>query len=171
MKLVIASLFFLFLSHQTLAGVEVDNEVDNYEKSDAPQVDIKSSTEYENELGIKFSNCKTIQDTERRVFHSMYHTKEEAQSIYEEILNNKEQDEFSSLKYAAKGSIDGGTAAIGGDLGFIKVGVYGKDFEEAVFHLPLKILSPPVSSEFGWHLIWVDEARDITTEMPCPQLP
>jgi parvulin-like peptidyl-prolyl isomerase len=167
-KFVILSIFFLLLSHQTHAITEVDG----HEKSGASQIYINQSTiEYENDLGIKFSGCKTSQDTERRVFHSMYRTKEEALSVYEEIIKNTEQDEFSSLKYAAKASIDGGTASLGGDLGYIRVGVYEKDFEDAVFHLPLKTLSSPISSEFGWHLVWVDEARDIATEMPCTQLP
>jgi parvulin-like peptidyl-prolyl isomerase len=31
----------------------------------------------------------------------------------------------------------------------------------------LKTLSHPIQSKFGWHLVWVSDALDINSNVPC----
>ena len=35
-----------------------------------------------------------------------------------------------------------------------------REFEEAVWSTPLKTVSPPVKTQFGYHLIWVHEREE-----------
>jgi parvulin-like peptidyl-prolyl isomerase len=35
-----------------------------------------------------------------------------------------------------------------------------REFEEAVWQTPLKSVSPPVKTTFGYHLIWVHEREE-----------
>lgn len=51
------------------------------------------------------------------------------------------------------------TAAAGGDLGFFPRGRMVPRFEEAVFALQPGEVAGPVASEFGWHLIRLEERR------------
>lgn len=59
-----------------------------------------------------------------------------------------------------------GSAAKGGDLGWLSPGDTVPDFEHAMNALPLHVVSPPIHSQFGWHLIEVLERRkeDVTQE-------
>ena len=59
-----------------------------------------------------------------------------------------------------------GSAAKGGDLGWLSPGDTVPDFEHAMDALALNVVSAPTRSQFGWHLIEVLERRkeDVTQE-------
>ena len=65
-------------------------------------------------------------------------------------------EDFAEL--ARQHSADG-SAAQGGDLGFFRRGMMVREFEETAFRLPAGQVSPPVRTEFGWHLIKVERIR------------
>ncbi len=66
----------------------------------------------------------------------------------------------------AKLNSDDGSAASGGDLGWVSPGDTVPPFEEAMNKLKINELSQPVRTTFGWHLIQVTGRRtqDITAE-------
>ena len=59
-----------------------------------------------------------------------------------------------------------GSASKGGDLGWLSPGDTVPDFENAMIKLPINVVSPPIQTQFGWHLIEVLERRkeDVTQE-------
>ena len=65
------------------------------------------------------------------------------------------EEEFAAL--AEQYSDDPGSAAQGGDLGFAVQGTFVPPFERALFALEIGELSEPVVSQFGVHLIRLEE--------------
>jgi len=77
-----------------------------------------------------------------------------AQSLLDSVKNGAD---FSVL--AKKNSDDPGSAAAGGDLGFVKRGVFYPEFESAAFRLKEGELSGIVESPVGFHIIELIEKR------------
>ncbi|MCB1775774.1 MAG: SurA N-terminal domain-containing protein [Gammaproteobacteria bacterium] len=65
--------------------------------------------------------------------------------------------DFAEL--AATNSDDPGSAASGGDLGWVERGIMVPEFEEAAFALERDAISEPVKTDFGFHLIQVTDIR------------
>jgi peptidyl-prolyl cis-trans isomerase D len=83
---------------------------------------------------------------------------EQAKAKLEELKARIDKGEdFAAL--AKEFSQDPGSAGNGGDLGFAGKGVYDKAFEDALFSLQKGQVSAPVKSEFGWHLIRLDDVQ------------
>jgi len=81
--------------------------------------------------------------------------KEKLAEIAEKIKSGEESFEAMALKY----SMDPGSGARGGDLGFAKRGSYVPEFEAAVFSLGEGELSEIVETEYGFHFIKQLERR------------
>lgn len=60
---------------------------------------------------------------------------------------------------AKANSEDPGSKAEGGSLGWVRRGAMVQKFEEALFGLKQGEVSGPVETEFGWHLIKLDELK------------
>ncbi|MDW8141309.1 MAG: peptidylprolyl isomerase, partial [Candidatus Bipolaricaulota bacterium] len=65
--------------------------------------------------------------------------------------------DFAEL--AQKHSQDPGSAPNGGDLGFFRRGQMVPEFEESAFALAVGAVSEPVRTQFGFHLIKVEEKK------------
>lgn len=77
-------------------------------------------------------------------------------------------EDFAKLARAE--SDDMGSAARGGDMGFIVRGTTVADFEEAVVNLPTGQVSQPVVTRFGVHIVRVEERRPMRAEAVKPVL-
>lgn len=87
--------------------------------------------------------------------HILVKTEEEAKQIIDQLNDG---GDFAAI--ATEKSLDPGSGQSGGDLGFFKRGTMVKPFEEAAFDLkPGKYTKKPVKSDFGWHIILVEERR------------
>jgi peptidyl-prolyl cis-trans isomerase D len=64
-------------------------------------------------------------------------------------------EDFAAV--AAEASEDPGSARAGGELGWVEPGTMVAPFEEALFAMEAGTVSAPVRSEFGWHLIRLEE--------------
>ncbi len=73
-------------------------------------------------------------------------------------------EDFSDL--AREYSEDIGSAQEGGDLGWVSPGQMVPEFEQAMDATAVGQVSDPVRSQFGWHILVVDERReqDMTSE-------
>jgi peptidyl-prolyl cis-trans isomerase D len=66
-------------------------------------------------------------------------------------------EDFAAV--AAEASDDVGTRAAGGDLGFLGRGVLEGPFEDALFDMSVGEVRGPVETEFGFHILKLDEVR------------
>ena len=86
---------------------------------------------------------------------------ESALSLASDIRQKlSEGESFSDL--AAQYSQDIGSADSGGDLGYLTPGLFAGPFDDALFSLNTGEVSQPVETEFGIHLIKVDDIRGQT---------
>ncbi|MGH8441529.1 MAG: SurA N-terminal domain-containing protein [Nevskiaceae bacterium] len=69
--------------------------------------------------------------------------------------------DFASL--ASSQSDDPGSKAQGGDLGWVRRGQMLEKFEQALFGLKRGEISGPVETEFGWHLIKLEDVHEART--------
>ena len=96
--------------------------------------------------------------------HIQEKTQAEAQDIKKQLDGGAKFEDIAKAK-----SIDTGSGANGGDLGFFARGQMVKPFEDAAFALKVGEVSQPVQSQFGWHIIRVDEVRK-TQPAPFEQI-
>lgn len=71
--------------------------------------------------------------------------------------------DFAALAKAE--SDDTGSAARGGDLGFVVRGTTAAPFEAAAYALPLNELSQVVKTEFGYHILRVEDRQPMPYDM------
>jgi len=92
--------------------------------------------------------------TEYNAAHILVETVEEAEAIKAELAAGADFAELAKAK-----SIDTGSGAAGGDLGWFGLGVMVKPFEDAVVAAKLGEVAGPITSDFGQHLVLVKETR------------
>jgi peptidyl-prolyl cis-trans isomerase SurA len=66
-------------------------------------------------------------------------------------------EDFAVL--ARENSEDTGSMLSGGDLGWSTPGMFVAEFEEALQNTPIGAISRPFKSQFGWHILQVQERR------------
>jgi peptidyl-prolyl cis-trans isomerase SurA len=68
-------------------------------------------------------------------------------------------DGTASFEDMARGYSQDGSARLGGDLGWAKRGKYVQEFEAAAYKLDKEEVSPVIETEFGYHIIKMQERR------------
>ncbi|MCA3218423.1 MAG: peptidyl-prolyl cis-trans isomerase [Burkholderiales bacterium] len=98
---------------------------------------------------------KQMGEREYRARHILVEKEDEAKQIIEQLKRGAKFEEL------AKKSKDTGSAANGGDLDWAAPDAYVKPFSEALVKLQKgQITEVPVQSQFGWHVIRLDDVRD-----------
>ncbi|MEM1375180.1 MAG: peptidylprolyl isomerase [Pseudomonadota bacterium] len=90
--------------------------------------------------------------------HILVETEEEAQSLIEQLEGGAE---FAAL---AQEFSTGPSGPRGGELGWFGQGMMVPPFEAAVMELEVGGVSPPIETQFGWHVVTLNDTR--TTEPP-----
>lgn len=99
-----------------------------------------------------------FKDTAPQKEYHAAHILVEAEELANELKTQLEGGaDFAEL--AKTNSIDTGSGASGGDLGWFGLGMMVKPFEDAVVAAEVGKLTGPVQTDFGWHLILVQETR------------
>ncbi|RMH72230.1 MAG: hypothetical protein D6675_04995 [Gemmatimonadetes bacterium] len=94
-----------------------------------------------------------------RARHILVDTEAEAQDLMTQLSGGAD---FAEL--AKTYSQDPGSGQRGGDLGFFSWGMMVAPFQEMAFSLEEGEISPPVKTQFGYHLIKVEERRHVELE-------
>ncbi|OYX26023.1 MAG: peptidylprolyl isomerase [Rhodobacterales bacterium 32-66-7] len=92
--------------------------------------------------------------TEYNAAHILVETVEEAEALKAELAAGADFAELAKAR-----SIDTGSGAAGGDLGWFGLGVMVKPFEDAVVAAKVGEVTGPITSDFGQHLVLVKETR------------
>ncbi len=100
---------------------------------------------------------------ERRARHILIAIDEETDETEAEKtatrLAGRLSDGADFAELARENSADTGSAADGGELGWAAPGAYVEPFELALFDLKVGEISEPVRTQFGYHLIQLEEVR------------
>ena len=99
----------------------------------------------------KIANMKPEEEAHAK--HILVGTEEEAKEVKERLTKGEDFAAVAKEKSKDKN-------AEGGDLGFFSRGQMLKPFEEAAFALDVGEISDPVQTQFGWHIIKLEEKRD-----------
>jgi peptidyl-prolyl cis-trans isomerase C len=100
--------------------------------------------------------------------HILVTTEDDAKAIKAELDAGAD---FATL--AKSKSIEPNAAQSGGDLGYFKRAVMVKPFADAAFAMEVGAISDPVQTQFGWHIIKVEDRRPAakpTLEEMTPQI-
>lgn len=95
----------------------------------------------------------TEPETEYNASHILVRTEEEAAALVEELVGGAD---FAEL---AKEKSEGPSGPRGGELGWFGTGAMVPAFEEAVIALEVEAISAPIQTQFGWHVIKLNETR------------
>jgi peptidyl-prolyl cis-trans isomerase C len=93
-------------------------------------------------------------EEEARARHILVETEDEAKAVAKRV---KGGEDFA--KVAGEVSKDPGSGKEGGDLGWFTKDRMVPEFSEAAFKMKPGEVSEPVKSQFGWHVIKLEETR------------
>lgn len=91
--------------------------------------------------------------------HILVASEEEAKNIEKEIAEGVMTFEEAASKYSTCPSKEQG-----GNLGSFSRGMMVPEFEEAAFNLDLGVVSEPVKTQFGYHLIKVEDKKEASAK-------
>lgn len=89
--------------------------------------------------------------------HILVETEQEALAVIDRLDAG---EDFADI--ARELSTDFGSGANGGDLGWFGPGMMVPPFEQAVMALEAGAVSAPVETQFGWHVITLNDTREVT---------
>jgi peptidyl-prolyl cis-trans isomerase C len=116
---------------------------------------VKSSIGVEAARAIYEDKVKQMKPEEEiQARHILVGSEEEAKKL---IVRIQAGEDFAQL--AKENSGDAGSKTQGGMLGYFGRGQMVPQFEEAAFVLQVGQVSKPVQSQFGWHVIKVEDRR------------
>ncbi len=112
-----------------------------------------SVTEEEIKAAYDKESAKVKQTERVRARHILVATEKEANDIEAKLLKG---DKFEDLakQYSLDGSKD-----YGGDLGYFTAPEMVKEFSDAAFALKTGETSQPVKTDYGWHIIRMDDRK------------
>ena len=90
----------------------------------------------------------------RKVKHLFYKTRDQAESAYAALSGGASFDSLARICF-----MDSALASNGGDLGWVEWDQLEYDMAKTAFHQPVGMISEPIQSSFGYHLIEVTDFK------------
>jgi peptidyl-prolyl cis-trans isomerase C len=122
------------------------------------QIGAEAVTEETVQAAYDAASAGAMAGTEYNAAHILVATEEEALAVIARIEGG---EDFAAI--AQDVSLDTGSGAAGGELGWFGTGMMVPEFEQAVVALAdgggNGAISPPVQSQFGWHVVRLNETR------------
>ena len=118
---------------------------------------IKAHPVSEAQLKAEYDKIRSaLGEKEYKSRHILVETEAQALAIIEKL---KKGEKFEDL---AKSSVDPGSKDKGGDLGWMNQAAFVKPFSAAMVALEKgKFTDKPVKTDFGWHVIQLDDVREL----------
>ncbi len=138
-----------------IAFVELNKS--SLQQAEPPEAEVLRAI-YEVEVNARFTKPER-----RHARHILVRVDEERnEAVAKKLIQSlsdrlNDGEDFTSV--ASKESDDLGSKTKGGDLGWVARGVMVPEFEEALFGLDKGVVSAPVLTSFGWHLILVEDIQ------------
>jgi peptidyl-prolyl cis-trans isomerase C len=110
-------------------------------------------TEEAIEQAYKDTYDSAEEETEYKASHILVETEEEAKAIVTDLEGG------ADFAATAQEKSTGPSGPNGGSLGWFGKGMMVPEFEEAVVALEVGAISAPVQTQFGWHVIKLEETR------------
>src|SRR6185436_5628323 len=117
------------------------------------QTIVPTFTEEEMKKAYDTESAKVVQTERVRARHILVASEQEAKQIRAR-LDKGEKFEDLAKQYSLDGSKD-----YGGDLGYFSAPEMVPEFSKAAFALQPGQISQPVKTDFGWHIIRVDDRK------------
>lgn len=111
----------------------------------------------EDEMKQYFDDNKTsfAQQEQAKTSHILVDSEEKAQEVKNKLLAGED-----FIELAKEYSLDPSNKDSGGDLGYVVRGEMVPEFEEVVFTLEVGKISDPVRTQYGYHIIKVEEIKE-----------
>ena len=123
---------------------------------------------------IEFFNGITVSEDESKAYfeankedlvvikasHILVATEEEGKKVLERLKNGEDFAQVATLE-----SLESGSAAQGGELGYLSKGNMIAEFEDAAFDLEEGEISDLVKTEVGYHIIYLQDRKDTYEEL------
>ncbi len=144
-----------FMSPERIKLAYVELSLEQMQKAQSPGPDVLKAL-YESEKATRFSTPE-----ERKASHILiaFGADKAAARKHAEELSAKLKGGADFATLAKAESTDTGSKGSGGDLGWIRHGQMVPKFEEALMALKKGEVSEPVETEFGWHLIKLEDVH------------
>jgi peptidyl-prolyl cis-trans isomerase D len=149
-----------FLSPERLRVAYVELALDRLPAAPAPEQEVLKVL-YDSDKATRFTTVEERQA--RHILINFGADKAEARKRIEGLaLKISQGADFASL--ASSQSDDPGSKGKGGELGWVRRGQMLEKFEQALFALSKGEVSAPVETEFGWHLIKLEDVHEARTK-------
>jgi peptidyl-prolyl cis-trans isomerase C len=122
---------------------------------------VKSHPVTDDDISKEYEVLKknTLGSKEYNVRHILVEKESDAKAIEAKLKKDSKDSNFEKLAKAS--SKDGGSKEHGGDLGWNIPTNFVKPFADALQTLTKGQISEPVQSQFGWHIIKLEDVRDV----------
>jgi parvulin-like peptidyl-prolyl isomerase len=145
---------------KVLERVKKELAVQVWQKKELDKVKVsdKQIKKYYDENKEEFNEKESV-----HARHILVKTEDEAKGIVKQLKSLKGKKLKSKFIELAKSKSTGPSGPKGGDLGYFAQGQMVPEFNKEVFSMKVGTISKPVKTQFGYHVIYLDDKKESKT--------